>query len=437
MLSHRINKVSQEISHISWAIFFVNVFSAGRNFFATILATHISSEAVQALAFSLAIIMVVNMIVFGILSLIGSDFSHLKTRAEQQEKTANYRRVCFILSVLIIVFLSALYAVMNAYGKLSALNFVFMMTYAIAFVPFIYSSALRYMLLAHGHTAIIKLTNVITFALSVIITVICYIILPQLSIVCFAIGVLCAFIYNVWHLSIYAYQKKILLVDKSAFFSIRLHDFLMSVRFIYQGVKVAFVYASDAMFSALIIMFTLHHNHEYILAVQVSLQLFMLASFWITGFANAIMIILPKNLVFQSSRKAFAILIYFILKACVRYMLIVAAVAIVFLYSIFADVFSLSGQSLVIARQEVYLILLLVGADFIRQTLFYILRSFKHMNYAIMTSYGVYVLAGIVIAILNYHWVTPVSYIVVYILASLAIALIYFRCVSKFKFKRG
>ncbi|APS58493.1 hypothetical protein AVI52_15445 [Piscirickettsia salmonis] len=51
-LSHHLAKISDGVSKIAYAIFFVNVFAYGRAFFATIFATRISHEAVISLAAS-------------------------------------------------------------------------------------------------------------------------------------------------------------------------------------------------------------------------------------------------------------------------------------------------------------------------------------------------------------------------------------------------
>jgi Na+-driven multidrug efflux pump len=83
-LSHHLDKISSNISKIATAIFFVNFFAYGRVFFATILATRISHGAVVALSFSMSVMTVITMVIFGILSIVGQDIAQAKEEASYQ-----------------------------------------------------------------------------------------------------------------------------------------------------------------------------------------------------------------------------------------------------------------------------------------------------------------------------------------------------------------
>jgi Na+-driven multidrug efflux pump len=431
-LSHHLDKISSNISKIATAIFFVNFFAYGRVFFATILATRISHGAVVALSFSMSVMTVITMVIFGILSIVGQDIAQAKGEASYQRHIAKYFKISLLISA--VVLLLAFSFALLIYDHVGLLAAKFILVYAFGFIPFIFSTAFRYVLLAKSHDRIIKLTNVITFIVCVVMTLVCYYFFRHLSIVSFAFGCIIAFIYNLLHLTYFSLRKNI--ISFSFLKYVKTIAWVECLRFIYAGCQVSLVYASDSIVCAIIIMLTLSYGESYVVAVQVVLQLFLFASFWITGFANGVMIELPKYRSVGKSKKALRVILHYIFKKALVYWLIVAAILILFSGIILKYVFNLHGLPYEVAHAEVYVIVMLVLFDFIRQSFFYILRVLHQVKSAVFFSYLVFAVAIALMLVLQYFEVTPVAFLAIYIMSCVVISALYAKKIYNFKYVR-
>ena len=431
-MSHHLDKISSNISKIATAIFFVNFFAYGRVFFATILATRISHGAVVALSFSMSFMTVINMVIFGILSIIGQDIAQAKDEASYQSHIAKYFKISLLICVIALLF--AFSFALLIYDRASLLATEFILVYAFGFIPFIFSSALRYIVLAKSHHKIIKLTNVITFVVCVVMTLLCYYFFRHLSIVSFAFGCIIAFIYNLLHLTYFSLRKNV--ISFSFLKYVKTIEWMECLRFIYAGCQVSLVYASDSIVCAIIIMLTLSYGESYVVAVQVVLQLFLFASFWIIGFANGIMIELPKYRSVGKSKKALRVILNYIFKKAVVYWLIIAAILILFSGIILKYVFNLYGLPYEVAHVEIYVIVVLVLFDFIRQSLFYTLRVLNQVTSAVFLSYLVFAAAIILMLVIQYVEVTPVAFLAIYVMSCVVISALYAKKIYNFKYIR-
>ncbi|WP_395168421.1 hypothetical protein ACGP04_03705 [Piscirickettsia salmonis] len=421
-MSHHLAKISDGVSKIAYAIFFVNVFAYGRAFFATIFATRISHEAVVALSFSMSIMTVANMIIFGILSIIGMDIAGEKCQASYQNCIAKYVKISGLLCVSVL--LLAIFFSLFTYYYIGLFAAKFILIYSIGFIPFIFSSALRYVLLAKSYSKIIKITNIITFVICISVTLACYCLFESVSIVSFAYGCIIGFLYNFFHLLYFSLKRNI--INVSFFKYIKYIKFSECLSFIYEGFKVSLVYASDSIICAIIIMLTLSYGESYVIAVQIILQLFLFASFWITGFANGLMIELPKYKSVYKSKKSLKLIIRYIFKSSIIYFLLVSLIFILFSKIILEYIFNLHGLSYKVAHIEVYMVTILVLFDFIRQSLFYILRLFNQVMGAVIISYICLFFSVFLMLLIKHMDKSPVYFLFLYILSCLVILIIYF-----------
>ncbi|MDN3611275.1 hypothetical protein ACODM8_20205 [Vibrio ostreicida] len=430
-MQHALNKIAVDTKKIAMAIFFVNVFAYGRGVFATAFATRLSTDAVIVLAYSMSIITIITMGVFGILSLIGMEISKAKDPLSYQQHVAKFFTVSVVLCVVVLIAMAVFMVIAQAnHGQLCA---DFILVYAIGLMPFIFSTSLRYLLLAQSHTKIIKLTNVVTFVICVSFTLLFHSFF-HLSIVSFALGCVVGFIYNLIHLGYFSVKHKVV----TGAFLPHLNHCQPSevVRFIVEGSKISAVYASDAVVSAFIILFTLSYADHYVVAIQVTLQLFLFASFWITGFSNGVMITLPKYRSVRQSKKAAQVVVHYIIKKAFSYFAVVALVLTLCARSILSSVFNLSGDAHHIATQEVYCLLILVFFDFIRQSLFYLLRLFDQVNSAVAVSYGFFFLSIISMAICRELGQSPIYFLLCYTLACLFISGSFLKKIHGYEFAR-
>ncbi|ODN43137.1 hypothetical protein [Piscirickettsia litoralis] len=431
-MSHHLGKISSGVSKIASAIFFVNVFAYGRVFFATILATRISHEAVVALSFSMSVMTVANMIIFGILSIIGMDIAKAKDAGSYQSYIAKYFKISGLICVIVLL-LAMLFALLT-YGHVSLLATEFILVYAVGFIPFIFSSALRYILLARTYSKIIKITNIITFIICVVVTLLCYYLFENTSIVSFAFGCIIGFLYNLLHLVHFSLKKEV--ISFSFLRDVKSTRWMECLRFIFEGCKVSLVYASDSIVCAIIIMLTLSYGESYVVAVQVALQLFLFASFWITGFANGVMIELPKYGSIRQSKKALKVVLSYIFKKAVIYWLSIAVILFLFSGVILKYIFNLHGLSYEIAHIEIHMVIVLVLFDFIRQSLFYILRLLNQVVSAVFFSYLIFAFSIILMLSLKYFEKAPAAFLALYVISCIVISILYLKKIINFRYAR-
>ncbi|APS70486.1 hypothetical protein AVI56_09270 [Piscirickettsia salmonis] len=162
------------------------------------------------------------------------------------------------------------------------------------------------------------------------------------------------------------------------------------------------------------------------IAVQITLQLFLFASFWITGFANGLMIELPKYKSVYKSKKSLKLIIRYIFKNSIIYFLLVSLIFILFSKIILEYIFNLHGLSYKVAHIEVYMVAILVLFDFIRQSLFYILRLFNQVMGAVIISYICLFFSVFLMFLVKFMDKSPVYFLFLYILSCLVILIIYF-----------
>ena len=416
-LRHVLCKITSETEKIAVTIFFVNIFAYGRGLFATIFATRVSTEGIVILSYVMSIINVVNMVIFGMLSIISMEVAKAKNNIEYQQCLASFFTVSCMISCAVIIFMSVfMFISSQTHGELSV---KFIITYLFGLIPFIFSTTLRYILLSHSYTSIIRKTNIITFVLCILFTLIIHYFF-ELSIISFSIGCGVGFVYNLFHLLYFSIKKEVVTYDLFSY--LKGINRTKIVNLIYEGCKVSVVYASDAIVIAIIILLTLTYQEHYVIAIQVSLQIFLFTSFWITGFSNGIMITLPKYQSIKQSKKAMIIVINYILKSALKYSILVSLILIPCLGIILTSIFNLSGDSYKVASQEAYLILILIFFDFIRQSLFYILRLFNKVNVAIGISYSFFFCSVLMMIIFLNLRNSPVTFLIFYIGACICIS---------------
>jgi Na+-driven multidrug efflux pump len=429
-LCHQLDRISSAINKLTIAVFLVNLFAYGRGLFATILATRLSAEAVKTISFTLSIVTVANMIIFGVMSIIGAEFKKSDTLAVKQAHLMKYFIVSTIM-IIFFVFVGVSFSIFSGYNEMVR-EFIFI--YSFALIPFIYSSAIRYVLLAESCSRIINITNSIALFICIGSSSILHWCYQDPSIISFAYGCMIAFIYNFIHLTYFLVRRALLYVDFTT------HSKSSQIKeaclFIYEGLQVAMIYSSDAIFFAFITILTLQHTYNYILAIQVVLQIYLFASFWIVGFANAAMITLADVKSLRVSKRALAVIFAFIVRRSIYYTLILAVFLMIAGDIILSHIFNLHQEAKEIARIEIYLIVLLFLVDFLREVVFYILRLFNQVAFAVRICYQYFILGAICILVIKYLNFSPIFYLLIYVISCTVITFVYTRKLFQNKFSR-